>query len=248
MNIIYIKKKKILPLGILKSFLIKLEYYKMKKSLLFLITTFLSISIFAQSDEEKINSHELGVNATSFIKNFFSLNAADVDEGDYMLTYKKHKNNGALRFGIGGKFSQLNQDIEGGGKLTTKDNFAALRVGYEWKKRVSQKWNIYYGLDAIADYTQTVSRTSTFLITGEVEDININTDVVTAGGGPVLGIQFFISKNITLATEGSLYYRYETTTEKETFDVQTQFNNDETSFASTFDFGLPTALFFTIWF
>lgn len=220
----------------------------MKKSILLFFTTLLTISLFAQDDMEKNKSHEIGVNATSFIKNFLSLNASDVDEGNYVLTYKKHKGNSALRIGLGGKFSQVNEDIEGGGKLTTKDNFAALRIGYEWKKSVSQKWNIYYGLDAITDYTQQVSKTSSFLNTGEVENINLSSDQIAFGGGPILGIQFFISKNITLATEGSLYFKFNTENEKETFAIQSQFNKDDTSTSTTFDFGLPTALFFTIWF
>ena len=208
----------------------------------------MTISLFAQDDSERNSTHELGVNATSFVKNFLSLNAADVDEGDYVLTYKKHQQNRALRIGLGGRFSQVNEDLEGGGKLTTKDNFAALRVGYEWNKSVAQRWNIYYGLDAITDFTQSVSSTSSFLNTGQIEDVKLSSERIGFGGGPIIGIQFFISKNISLATEGSLYFRYNTSNDKESFAIQSQFNKDETSFSSTFDFGLPTALFFTIWF
>jgi len=208
----------------------------------------MTISLFAQDDSDIYKKNEVGINATSFIKNFLSLNASDVDEGNYMLTYKRHNGNKALRLGLGGRFSQVTEDIEGGGKLTTKDNLAAIRIGYELKKRVSNKWNIYYGIDAIADYTQSVSKTSSFLNTGEIESVNLSSEQIAFGGGPVLGIQFFISKNITLATEGSLYYRYNTENKKETFAIQSQFNKDETATSSTFDFGLPTALFFTIWF
>ena len=220
----------------------------MKKSILFFLITFISISLLAQDDSNKSLTHEIGINATSFIKNFFSLNSSDVDEGDYMLTYKKHNANRAFRLGLGGRFSQVNEDIDGGGKLTTKDNFIALRVGYEWKNSISQKWNIYYGLDAIADFTQSNSSTNAFLNTGQIEKVELISEDYAFGGGPILGIQFFISDQISLTTEGSLYFRYNNLTEKEKFQVQSQFNKEDTSSKSKFDFGLPTALFFTFWF
>ena len=218
----------------------------MKKSILLFFTVLFTISLFAQSDS-KFKKHEIGINATSFIKEFLSLNSSDVDEGNYMLTYKKHNpNNTAFRLGLGGRISQVNETLEGGGKLETKNNLLALRVGYEWNKTISKRWNIYYGIDAITDFTQDVSQTITFLNTGQVEEVQLRDQSVAFGGGPIFGIQFFISKNISLTTEGSLYYRYTSLNEKELFQVQTQFNKDETSTSSKVDFGLPTALFFVI--
>jgi len=216
----------------------------MKKSLLLFIAIIFASSIYAQ--DEKPKNNELGINATSFIKEFFSLNSADVDEGPYMITYKKHKGNNAFRLGLGGQFSQLNEDIDGGGKLTTKDNFVALRVGYEWTKSVAKRWNIYYGLDVITDFSQSASQTTSFLSQGQIEDTELKTQSISFGGGPVLGIQFFISKNISLVTEGSLYYKYTSVNEKQIFQIQSQFNKDDKSSNQNFDFGLPTALFFVI--
>ena len=219
----------------------------MKKSILLFFTTVITLSIFAQSNNTNVKKHEIGINATSFIKEFLSLNTSDVDEGAYMVTYKKlNENNTAFRLGLGGQISQMNENLEGGGKLETKDNLAALRVGFEWQKNISSRWNVYYGLDAITDFGQEVSNTVTFLNSGQIEEVELRDQSIAFGGGPILGIQFFISENISLSTEGSLYARYNTLNEKELFKVQTQANKDETSTSTRLDFGLPTALFFVI--
>jgi len=218
----------------------------MKKSFLFLFTTVISFSLFAQSDKEKYSGHEIGINATAFVKEFLSLNASDVDEGPYMITYKKFKNGRALRLGLGGQFSQINEDIDGGGNLTTKDNRASLRIGYEWNQAISKRWSFYYGADVITDFTQSTSQTTSFLPTGQIESVILEKQSLTTGGGPILGIQFFITDKISLMTEGSLYYNYTYNTDKQTFDVETQFNKSEDSSSSLFEFGLPTALFFVI--
>lgn len=217
----------------------------MKKPILLLIyfIAFFGISIASNAQDNEMldngNYHELGINATSFINEFISLNNNSADLGDYMITYKYHFGAKALRFGLGGQFSQLNEDV-GGGDRDSKSNILEFRIGYEWNKQITKRWAFYTGMDIVGGNTKSVSETNNF------ERVTLTNSTTSFGGGPILGIQFFINSHISLATEGSLYYRYSEISDKEEFSISSEFNKDETSSRNAINFGLPTALFFVI--
>lgn len=217
----------------------------MKKSILLLITLLFTLTniLNAQTSQKdqpgKQKFHELGINVTTFINEFVSLNNNDADLGNYMVTYKYHIGKNAFRFGLGGRFSQLDEPV-GGGNRVTKENKFDLRAGYEWNKPISKRWSFYYGLDAIAGNNQSVT-------------VAVNSDEVTTtdkstyfGGGGLIGVQFFINSHISIATESSLYYQHEMTITKADFRLDPSSNFEETKTNDFADFGVPTALFFVI--
>jgi len=220
----------------------------MKKPILLLIfslTFIFSQNLFAQdygdenhSSQEKFS--EVGINATSFINEFISLNSNDASIGDYMISYKYHFGSKALRFGLGGKFNKVDEDTDGNGTRVTNNNQFDLRVGYEWKKRITRRWGFYTGMDILAgnDFNSSVS--------DNFERVETSIRTSTFGGGPILGIQFFINSHISLMTEGSLYYKHSIVNTKKSFSLNTEFNEDETNNRNNLAFGLPTALFFVI--
>lgn len=188
---------------------------------------------------EKLKFHEFGINVTTFINELVSLNNNEADLGNYMITYKYHMGHNALRFGIGGQFQKLDEPV-GGGNRVSKNNKFDLRLGYEWNKPISKKWSFYFGLDAIGGNANSETKA-------------INNDEITTtdqtyyyGGGGMIGIQFFINSNISLSTEGSIYYQHETIKNKADFQFNPVFNTDTTSTKDSAVFGLPTALFFVI--
>jgi len=215
--------------------------------LIFSLTFIFSQSLFAQDfDSENHEDHnqekysEVGINATSFINEFISLNSNDAAIGDYMITYKYHFGSKALRFGLGGSFSQVDEDTDGNGTRTINNNQFDLRIGYEWNKRITKRWGFYSGMDIIAgtDVSSSVSETD--------ERVKTSTRTTKIGGGPILGVQFFINSHISLMTEGSLYYKHSIINDKQTFSVNTEFNEDDSNSSNHLKFGLPTALFFII--
>ena len=219
----------------------------MKKFTLLLITvlavSFFSSTLFAQDNDAptKARYHEIGINATTFINKFISLNGNDVDLGDYMLTYKYHIGNKALRLGVGGQFSNFSEQLSnGGGNRDSKKMEFNFRVGYEWNKQVSKKWNFYAGLDIVSGISETVTQTN------NSEKVSLTNKTSSFGAGPIMGIQFFINSHISLRTEGSLYYLHSSINNKEVFSVNTTLNSDTTDTANVTNFGLPTALFFVI--
>ena len=218
----------------------------MKKPILLLI--FLSIlmlsfsSLHAQVEETlpKEKFSEFGINATGFVNEFISLNSNDSDIGDYMITYKYHVGKLAFRTGLGGRFSQIDDETEGGGNRTTKDNKFDMRVGLEMKKRITKRWGFYAGLDLMGGFESSKSTSFTF------EEVKVTRASTNFGGGPLVGVQFFINSHISLATEGSLYFNSSKITEKEEFSSNPQFNNEDTVTNNDLLFGLPTSLFFII--
>ncbi len=219
----------------------------MKKPILLLIlslTFIFSQNLLAQDhdgeNQEGEKFSEVGINATSFVNEFISLNSNDASIGDYMISYKYHFGSKALRFGLGGSFSQADEDTDGNGTRTTNNNSLDLRVGYEWNKRITKKWGFYSGMDIIggSDYTSSVS--------DNFERVETSTRTTVVGGGPVLGVQFFINSHISLMTEGSLYFKHSIINSKESFSLNSEFNTDETNSRNDLNFGLPTALFFIV--
>ena len=157
-----------------------------------------------------------------------------------MITYKYHYGSKAFRLGLGGNFSQIDEDTDGNGNRTTNNNRFDIRLGYEWNKQITKRWAFYSGMDILAgnDFSSSVS--------DNFERVETSTRTTTVGGGPILGIQFFINSHISLMTEGSLYYKHSMVNTKETFSLNAEFNSDETNSRNDLNFGLPTALFFVI--
>jgi len=226
----------------------KAELQIMKKSILLFISFLIfSPTIFSQDndsdsygeqDQEKYS--EVGINATSFINEFISLNSNDAAIGDYMITYKYHFGSKALRLGLGGSFTQIDEDTDGNGTRTTNNNQLDIRVGYEWNKRITKRWAFYSGMDIVAGNEFSSSISNNF------ERVETSVRTTSVGGGPILGIQFFINSHISLMTEGSLYFNHSIVNTKENFSLNTEFNSDETNSRNDLNFGLPTALFFVI--
>ena len=222
----------------------------MKKPILLLIfslTIIFSPNLLAQdNDGENHGNHdgekysEIGINATSFINEFISLNSNDATIGDYMISYKYHFGSKALRLGLGGSFSQVDEDTDGNGTRTTNNNDFDIRLGYEWNSRITKRWGFYTGMDIIGGNNFVSSVSDNF------ERVETSTRTTIVGGGPILGVQFFINSHISLMTEGSLYYKHSIINTKETFSLNSEFNSDDSNSRNDLNFGLPTALFFVI--
>ncbi len=184
--------------------------------------------------------HELGINATGFINEFISLNSNDSDVGNYMITYKYHIGKNALRFGVGGRYSQLDEGINGSGNRNTSDQAISVRAGYEWYTNITKRWGFYYGFDAIAGTSISTSISNTF------EEVELTNSTTSFGGGGILGVQFFLNSRISLATEGSLYYDHSIIKNKEIFSINSEFDVNTTNTKDAVNFGLPTSLFLII--
>lgn len=168
-----------------------------------------TISAHKDKDEksEKNIHHEIGVNATYFMKQVFSLSSNTLPTQPYQLTYKLIAGKKiAGRLGIGADMSSQNTTVSGSTTPRQTNNSNVFgRIGVEYRKQVSRHFLAYAGIDFVTQLIN--SKTTTSTDPGSGGGSGFSQTVVTTdknngfGGGPVLGIQYYINKRMSLYTE-----------------------------------------------
>ncbi len=223
----------------------------MNKLLLVLSFFCLPFLLLAQEDsiqiiegpEVKIAKHEIGLNATDFIQRLISFNDLLIDDPNaYLLTYKillSHKR--AIRFGLNANYrsARMESGINSSFPNDLKSYNFDLRVGLLMNRRLTNRWSSYLGLDVIygSGHIESVG-------VNVFEPLKITRETSVLGGGPAIGIQFFLSSKISLSTELTVYYKYNEIQEKQDFDnngFADQVSNSKTSLASI---ATPASLYF----
>lgn len=193
--------------------------------------------------------YELGLNVSEFIKTFIvpnNNNNLGANATTYLLSFKSiFKCGAAVRFGLGGRISDKDTQSDSfTGTLNVKNNQVNTRLGFEWQFNLGRRWNTYAGADII--YSNGKQSSETF---STPPNKFITSSTVRAfGGGPVVGIQFRISKRISLLTEAALYAQKITSTDKQ-IDTSFPANNTQTkTVEKNISFIVPQSLFLIITF
>jgi hypothetical protein len=225
------------------------------KNFTFLSLFLFSVSCFAQDTTKKESTtkckfdHEIGINATLLLKQIFNLSNNTFPTLPYDLTYKLIRNNNkwAIRAGAGitmnnstvtSTTTSSNQSQVAGPDpiVPTSSNSTNLfyRAGWERRFVFDKKIVVFAGVDLVGQYGTTNSQSSNVF-----NDLPNNysytkttdkTSLMAYGGGPVAGIQFFISKRLSLFTEIPIYFLY--SNQKEITDNYQ--NRSDASFANTY--------------
>jgi len=214
----------------------------MKKIILFIwVMCFVSIINAQNTDSLKITKNEIGIDATSFIKNIldFSQNG-NYYVNTYLVSYKRFFNKTAFRFGLGVNYS-TKQDTGGYNSNSNykNENFSInTRYGVEFRQDFWGKWSFYYGADFIFGYSQSISHNFSSS-NGTPDTKRKGFDI---GGGPILGLEFYINKKLSLSTEGSLYYIYSKTDTKYEYE-NPEFNKQALSETNNMNISVPISIF-----
>lgn len=219
--------------------------FKTLSNFLFLfLMAFAPFTAYCQDDADATKyRNQIGVNTTFFFKQF--LNFSDnntIAVSPYVLTYKLiSPKNHAFRMGVGGTLS--NKKEEQTGQLPRKTNTYSLDLsaGYEYRQPLSERWLCFFGVDAVTSLVS--SKTVATDPSDEVTTITKNNGY---GGAAVLGIQFNISKRISLFTETSVKMMSSKQTFKSTFLSNPGFNTEQSTTETSVNFVLPTSLFLAI--
>lgn len=90
--------------------------------------------------------------------------------------------------------------------LQTRNKYIRLRLGYEGVKELSNKWLVYYGVDAFLykqkyshDFTNYAEFNFRYYLAGE------NANVFEVGAEPILGLRLKLNERISLIAESSIY-------------------------------------------
>lgn len=113
--------------------------------------------------------------------------------GPYVVRFKKYNNNSALRFGLGANFHILSED--------NADRILNIHMGWERRKRVSGRIAMTAGVDGFLSV-------GGFNIAGGNSQGNDEFFDDFEGGigvGPVWGLEYALTQNITISTETALH-------------------------------------------
>lgn len=165
-------------------------------TILFLLGLYFNIYAQITENENQGKRFEVGVNASSFVKNFISLNNSEASINPYVFHFKVLNNNKGLRvhFGFNSSFFQ----IDNNSFRETNTILGKLKIGYEQRTIASKKWMAMYGFDAIGNIQNIKTSSVTF------EEVDINNQVIEFGLSPFLGFAFYITPKIYLSTEASI--------------------------------------------
>ena len=223
----------------------------MKKSIPYLLACFLFTSLFnlsveAQDTEVKMfNNKKTEVNiavANVFAKNNLLYSYYYLDnlyyesyvfsnynpQPELVVGVKFHNDKGAFRLGTNLAYSNItNEDLSGPtDKYVIKKFSSTIYFGYEWHSTYSRV-NIYYGFDVSSSYNNTnvkyeyvVNSYPQTLITSEY----VSTEI-TMGINPLLGVNVFITPNLSIGTEFKFTTEFVSGKTKETTN---DYDSDET--------------------
>lgn len=180
----------------------------MKKwNLLGLLVFLLCYQIQAQSSlgTDITYKNELGLEALFIPSLFMSASGESFSTSPYGICYKRVIGENAIRMGIGGVL----KSTESGNSvlqnvLNRQEAYNLdIRLGFEHRKIISPRILVYGGMDVIGGVSNAQNSSSnpdgSFASKSEQE-------VSYLGGGPIVGLQFKMTKRLFISTEGSMYY------------------------------------------
>jgi hypothetical protein len=196
--------------------------------------------------------YEMGVNGSAFFKQLLNFSGTkpavdsnNITETPYYFTAKMRSKRGYWRLGLG---ATLSAKSESSGKLadtkTVRNADYQLRLGYEWQRKLTDKWLFYYGVDVLGRYKE-----KALIADSGFDLVNISETTIGTGIAPIAGIRFQLWQNIALSTETAVRYRFSNFKEKTSFSINPDFNEQgKIVDLHELDFLPPTSIYITILF
>lgn len=215
---------------------------------LFVILFFCGIftNIHAQEETQGM-THELSVNATTFLTQFVINGSQTAGNSPYLINYKLFGSGiNGLRTGFGLNY-QTSSQTQGNTDVETNLEAFNIRLGYERSINLGKRWEAFYGIDAIFGLNN--NRVVTESDNGfGMTKTKSSSNTTTYGVGPVLGFRFEFNERISLFTETTLYASQSETKNKTEFqDPINPFPPQESSNQNrNVNLSIPTSVFFAI--
>lgn len=180
---------------------------------LFLLITSQTFSQSTETTDQGKGQIMLGMNATSFVKNFLSFNeVSTTGSSPFQFTFRYiTPSNFAFRAGLG--VAAVNSEDKGDDDVT-KNSISTfdISLGFEKRSMVAKRWTVFGGVDLLATSDMSTSENTS-------GDFKFKSTNRSSGGGvaPLFGIQFNINDRISLSTETQIRIVY--TTGKQTTET-----------------------------
>lgn len=172
---------------------------------------------------DKPVNHEFGFNTTMLLKQVFNISNTTLPMLPYDLTYKRIKGRSAWRFGLGldADMQKINSSnsLQGSTTPRPEDNVETynqavstdFRAGYEWRFAGDRRVLIYGGFDVVGTFSRSASQAQAANINTFNGDYFYNRTTqaangISAGAGPVGGLQLGLTRRLSLFTELPVYF------------------------------------------
>jgi hypothetical protein len=180
------------------------------------LTGFLAVA--QDTIKKKQYNNEFGFDATPFIKQFLNFSQTQFPEyytPTYYLTYRRFFANGDIRAAIGASFAN-NESLPSNSNADTvvlndKTYSISARVGWEWFDNLGKRWQVFYGIDFLADYQYNKGDDNEWETTntGNTYFVGVESTTQIFGLAPILGIRLKLTKRLSLLTETSYSLNWE---------------------------------------
>jgi len=205
--------------------------------LIFLVVFFSTKLAYTQNtdDNQKSYKNDVSINITALLGNALSIN--DDDTGvPYAISYRRIFSGWGLRLSASGNVSNASTN-EFGFRSDLNRTSTELRLGYERIHKLSQRFEITYGLDVTGSYLSEKSE-----VFNQGGSFSQNQKQWLVGGGPAIRFMFNLNKRIIFHTESTLYFK---TGQNNTENFNSAIP-DRNQDLFLIDLAMPQALFITI--
>lgn len=171
----------------------------MKKIYLLLFIAFSHLNMKGQETSKLYYKNAFGVNVTSLLGEVISV--GDNNNNDkFNLLYTRYGEKSNFRIGANAFYKKQTENniLIGSGSTDLIDMAYKIRMGFDWKKELSTKFNFTYGFDALYLYNSSKSESQTGFVLSNVKN--------SYGIGPVMRFEYKLSKRISLMTESTMYF------------------------------------------
>ena len=155
-------------------------------------------SAFSQKTQTMV-----GLNITQTLGNFFGTSGANTVADPFLLSLRTGTEQHRLRLGLNFRVRNVEASDPFSGLRNTTERKVDLRAGYERNYTLSNRFDMYWGLDAVLRHQ--AEDIETFVGGGKA---NLKLHSTGFGGGPVMGVMFRVHPRVRLSTETTLYAIY----------------------------------------
>lgn len=184
----------------------------MKRHLAVIGLIFIAMAASAQQTwPDSTRKHEVGVDVTAFLGQFFSHVNSDgvgtfLTVSPYWATYRYHFGHCSIRFALGGSINDDETPTYGGPDAEPYHNKSSeldLRVGIERAQELSKRWQVFYGLDFRPSCAHI---DNDFIYSQGYYQYGRESRETDLGIAPLLGVRYRITPRFSILTETSLAF------------------------------------------
>ena len=181
---------------------------------------------------------EIGLNITGVLANFLNAEGSNLPVDPYLFNLKVVRKN-TFRLGLNSKVSKFSDFNDGFNQRTVREQIFQVRAGVERRIAVHPRLLVHWGGDVLAEVQKSRVESS-----GGFGQATLRNNATGGGLGPVLGLQFALTRRITISTEAAMYFMARQVRERQDFDFGPSVDRSRTEYV--FNPYVPSSLYLNI--